>query len=72
VIRGFLGLFPDEYKGVQFFHDTWDRADKGIQLYKQYQDFKRVRSIVEGAKATSYFKIRFTHQIMNAIRQKAL
>src|SRR5690606_8433882 len=51
MLRGILGVFPDEYKGVQFFHDTWDRADKGIQLYKQYQDFKRVRSIVEGAKA---------------------
>jgi len=51
VIRGFLGLFPDEYEGVQFVADTWDRADKGIQLYKQYQDFKQVKGIVKGAKA---------------------
>src|SRR5690606_14778141 len=47
MLRGILGVFPDEYKGVQFFHDTWDRADKGIQLYKQYQDFKQVKEIAK-------------------------
>ncbi|MFS8612898.1 MAG: hypothetical protein FWJ68_15390 [Planifilum fulgidum] len=36
---------------MQFIHDTWDRADKGIQLYTQYQDFQRLRGIVEGTRA---------------------
>ena len=51
VIRGFLGLFPDEYEGVQFVADTWDRVDKGIQLYKQYQDFKQVKGYRQGSES---------------------
>ena len=35
---------------IACIHDTWDRADKGIQLYTQYQDFQRVKEIVEGSR----------------------